>query len=44
MKRLPKPEPMIEPEHLGAYAGADFEEPHLTVINLKMLFDCLVYV
>jgi hypothetical protein len=42
MKRLLEPELMIEPEQVSAYAKADFEELHLTVINLKMLFDCLL--
>ena len=34
MERTPEPELMLDPEQVGAYAAADFEEPHQRFIEL----------
>ena len=34
VERTPEPELMLEPEQVGAYAAADFEEPHRRFIEL----------
>ena len=34
MERVPEPELMLDPDHVTAYAAADFEEPHQRFIEL----------
>lgn len=37
VERIPEPELMLDPEQVGAYAAADFEEPHQRFIELLQM-------